>query len=70
MNDRLHKGQTCRGCGAPVVWKKTRSGKPMICEAKAIKVAVDIGDGTVSIVTGHEPHWANCPKADSFRRPR
>lgn len=37
-NDMQPQVTTCRSCGAPIVWKKTASGKSMPCEAYPITI--------------------------------
>ncbi len=49
---------TCRGCGMTMLWFITPKNARMPFALKA---------GTVD---QYVPHWANCPKADQFRRPR
>lgn len=66
MNNKLHGGEVCRSCGAPVVWLKTRKGKDMICEAKVTVIYTAEGDQ----VRGHEPHWSSCPDAMEWRSDR
>ena len=45
---------TCRGCGAPIIWIKTASGKAMPCDAKPVMYWRDVC-GPERIVTkdGH-----------------
>ena len=52
----------CRSCGAAIVWAKSAKGKNMPLDA-ASKVW---RDGAYWLVS----HFATCPEADSFRKPR
>ncbi|MCC8049584.1 MAG: hypothetical protein LIP10_02860 [Clostridiales bacterium] len=42
--------KTCRSCGAPIVWIRTRTGRPMPCDAKAVNYLTKPG-GPDKIVT-------------------
>ena len=71
----------CRGCGASIVWIKTKSGKSMPCDAEPVHYvpggkdrAVTASGNVVSceIVSGggeigYRPHWATCPNAKRFK---
>ena len=75
---------TCRGCGASIVWIKTKSGKSMPCDAEPVHYvpggkdrAVTTSGNVVSceIVSGggeigYRPHWATCPNAKRFKSGR
>jgi len=52
----------CRGCGAPMEWWITPSGKKMplvVIKAAPLKVPSD---------DMRQPHFQDCPAADQFRR--
>ena len=53
----------CKGCGAEIVWIKTKAGKNMPCDEKKITIVTDSGE----TITGHTPHWASCPKFKDFK---
>ena len=55
----------CKGCGADILWIKTKKNKSTPVDAQEITIYVT---GTQSVVRGHQPHWATCPKADNFRK--
>ncbi len=59
---------TCRGCGASILWAVTPAGKKMPLDEKAITVCEVVGDEIVRQVRGHVSHFATCPKASTFRR--
>lgn len=54
---------TCRGCGAPIVWIKTKAGRPNPCDPNIVAVVTDEGE----VVRGRISHFATCPKAGEFR---
>ena len=41
---------TCRSCGAPIVWIKTRAGKSMPCDAKPVNYRIS-PEGSTKLVT-------------------
>jgi hypothetical protein len=71
---------SCRECGAPIIWGETPAGKMMPLNAEPIAPP----RGTWALTVGktrratlddirlmrplHEPHWATCPDAKSFRK--
>lgn len=69
----------CRACGAPIIFGVTVRGKSLPLDAEPnSKGNVWFGDDG-KLVVGGDPapsrlrymaHWATCPKAASFRRPR
>ena len=77
---------TCRACGAPVKWIKTKNGKAMPCNPEKIaflpeksgdKVFIlengEVTKGSTDGMSTHEgyiSHFATCPAADEFRRKR
>lgn len=38
--------ETCKSCGRPILWIKTRAGKSMPCDAKQINYIIKPGGGT------------------------
>ena len=55
----------CKSCGATIGFELTSSGKQMPVEMGIGKLLVK-GE----IVEGKIPHWANCPGADTHRKPK
>ncbi len=54
----------CKGCGAEIVWIKTKSGKAMPCDTNKVIIVTDEGE----TVAGYTPHWATCPAAKRFKQ--
>lgn len=54
----------CKGCGAEIIWLKTKNGKSMPCDANKVTIITENGE----TVTGYVPHWATCPKYKQFKR--
>lgn len=50
-----------KGCGAAIVWIKTKAGKFMPLSLASVR---DEPDGTKTCAS----HFADCPEADRFRR--
>jgi hypothetical protein len=70
----------CRGCEATILWARTKTGSRIPLDAEPTRAGnVAFVDGYARVFPkGHEfpqsaevymPHWATCPKADSFRGP-
>lgn len=58
----------CKGCGAQVLWvRMPATGRPMPLDRRRTTIIVP---ETGAVVTGHLSHFATCPKAGEFRRPR
>lgn len=57
----------CKGCGKYVYYITTRAGKPM-----PVDTSVSVGGTEPTDTTAGRgiSHFANCPKATLFRRPR
>lgn len=52
----------CTGCGAAVVWLRTRNDSKQI-------VDIETWHGEITYDhTKHRSHWATCPRADEFRK--
>jgi hypothetical protein len=64
--------ESCRSCGALIVWATTEAGRKQPFDAKIESKAVlsVARDGTVhsKIVQVATPHHATCPNADQHRR--
>ena len=72
----------CRGCGAPIIFVKTKKGKWAPSNPEPVKLQDLPKGGTMftedgaywenrgqkNDVTGYVPHWATCPKAKDFKR--
>lgn len=56
---------TCKKCGAEIVWITTENGKSMPCDAKILTVITDAG----VVVKGRISHFATCKFANDFRKP-
>lgn len=54
----------CKGCGAEIIWVKTRMEKQ--CRVIRKKMTIIAVDGEV--VAGRIPHWMSCTKANQFRK--
>lgn len=54
----------CKGCGAEIVWIKTKAGKAMPCDTNKVTIITDNGE----TVIGYTPHWATCPAAKTFKK--
>lgn len=55
---------TCRGCGAHIVWIRTKAGRLNPCDPKELAVVTEAGE----VVRGRVSHFATCPRAGEFRR--
>ena len=73
---------TCKACGEPIRWIRTRAGKAMPVDEDSfaqhsltdgVTVVTDAGDvlrgtpGRTELVYGYVSHWVSCPYADLFR---
>lgn len=54
----------CKGCGAEIIWLKTKNDKAMPCDEKKQTIITESGE----TVTGYIPHWATCPKYKNFKK--
>jgi hypothetical protein len=65
----------CRSCSAEILWVKTLSGKMMPLDVK-LAVLYEVegvdegGEVTARPVQVRGPHWASCPDAAAWRKPR
>ncbi len=55
----------CRSCEAPVVWFKTDAGKNIPINAQTV-----LPEDTRLELPRHVSHFATCPDAGEFRKPR
>lgn len=53
----------CKGCGAPIIWLRTASGKSMPVDADTVRESDQIFDRRWNFA-----HFATCPNADHFRK--
>lgn len=62
----------CHGCNAKIIWFKTEAGKNMCVDADTVEPQdVELDLRTAARPQGkHIAHWASCPSANQFRRPR
>lgn len=72
--------ETCRSCGAPVIWAKTEKGKSMPVDANAVdppdtgNILLTLEDGVLTAkyvlsASGLRlSHFATCPQAPSWRK--
>jgi hypothetical protein len=75
---------TCRSCGAEIVFARTREGRLMPVDAHphpagTVTLEWDPASGEWRAILGgqpspgtpmHRPHFATCPAAAEWRRPR
>jgi len=61
----------CRSCDAKILWAKTSAGKPMpLNEAKVQVHTLNSAGNIERTVFGHVSHFATCPNADAWRKPK
>jgi len=60
----------CKGCGAEIIWIQTELKKAAPVDAKESTFYIVDTLNVGRIRKGHEPHFATCPKADKFRKPK
>ena len=54
----------CNACGAAITFVTTPAGKHLPVDGPEFVLVTERGE----VVRGRAPHWATCPKADSFRK--
>jgi hypothetical protein len=54
---------TCRSCGAEILWLWTTRHKRMPVEAASVLAPAESFDPAL----GHVPHWAQCPQRRDWR---
>jgi len=69
---------TCRGCGAEIIWLKTKTGKNMCCDPELHfgvdrpgTIVTEDGDvikGAEDGQDGYTPHWSTCSQAGKFKK--
>lgn len=52
MSREVSGASTCRSCGAPILWIKTRAGKFMPCESKQIHYITKPGAAAKIVTPG------------------
>jgi hypothetical protein len=69
----------CKGCGAEILWLRTKDGKTMPCNPKALRLLLPTGETVLSrgelvpvyeVKSGYASHFSTCPKADELRKAR
>lgn len=58
--------QTCSGCGAEIFWIKSLKNRAMPVDTRKVSIVTDAG----AVVSGYTSHFATCPKASEFRKPK
>lgn len=59
---------TCKGCGAEMLWALTKEGRRVPLDAKQTTICTVGSDGVVEYHRGHVPHHITCPNAAQFKR--
>lgn len=71
----MEKGK-CRGCGADILWATTESGSKIPLDTKPEKRFRPMTRGAITpheiavLVDTYQSHFATCPKAGDFRKPK
>lgn len=70
----------CDGCGAEIYWITTTAGKPMPVDTQKRTILAPeswtqglkgvTSDSKWITVSGYQSHFASCPKANQFRKPK
>jgi hypothetical protein len=62
----------CRRCGDPIKWAThARTGRPMPLNAAPVPAVFAItSDGQAAAAIVYTSHFATCPHADEFRKPK
>ena len=68
---------TCRSCGAPVIWVKTKAGKntPLDAEPRSdgnLEIVDGVALPALPLVEGprYTNHFSRCPQAKEWRKAR
>jgi hypothetical protein len=62
---------TCKACGAEIRWIETAAGARMCLDSKPEKRYVyHKGLQKWFFLDSFMPHWATCPKAKQFKKPK
>lgn len=56
---------TCRSCGAVIIWMRTEAGKSIPVDAESAKEPALLFNPKV-----HVSHFATCPQSKSWRKSR
>lgn len=59
----------CKSCKAQIIWAETDKGKKIPLDVKAEKRFI-IKGCVALIVDTYTSHFATCPDADKFRKPK
>jgi hypothetical protein len=64
-----HAGSArCRGCGRTIEWFWTPNNRRMPFSLKMEMHVSETDMYALASMTRYEPHFASCPKAETFRR--
>ena len=61
---------TCKGCGAAIIWIKTPAGKATPVDRFPQKLWTYVEPYGWSLRDCYVSHFATCPNASKFRKPR
>ena len=61
---------TCKSCGKPIQWIRTRSGgnTKLVTPAGDVISCEAVDDPAEAQGWGYTPHWSTCNAPDSFRK--
>jgi hypothetical protein len=66
---------TCKSCGAPILWVETEKGKAMPLDAapeQRVMLVQTVAKGATKVkgvvVPCYRAHFATCPNADAHRK--
>jgi hypothetical protein len=60
------EANTCRSCGAAIIWIVTENGKRMPLDERVLTIITDAGKA----VKGRQSHFSTCPQAANWRSPK
>jgi len=68
----LLKSFKCQGCGADTAWIETKGKRHLINRKPKKMFVLDSFDRFIAakLVNCYESHFATCPDADKFRKPK
>lgn len=65
----MDKKDKCKKCGAPLKWVQTNNLKWMPLDAKSQSM-IQVKEGIGEVIGVYMPHWATCPNAKDFKKPK
>jgi hypothetical protein len=65
MTDIPHNPTHCRSCGAEIVWLRTKAGRLI-----PVNAATALETDTEFDHNRHVSHFATCPQANKWRKPK